>query len=144
MAAALAELRRRGLVVTDGAAAPVSARPAPVGAPSRADDRSRGRARRLAAATPTRELLPDLVAALARCAPPVRLYGEPAEVLPALERLAFEQLGGVREDAASCAWSAAQWTGLERVLQASLRPGDRVAVEDPGYAALFDLLRARD
>ena len=32
--------------------------------------------------------------------------------------------------------------GIELVLQSSLRPGDRVAVENPGYAALFDLLRA--
>ena len=30
-----------------------------------------------------------------------------------------------------------------RVIEAHLRPGDRVAVENPGYAALFHLLRAR-
>ena len=139
VAAALAELRRRGLVVTDGRRGTRVATPAPAGAgaslmtaPAGARDVSRG--------NPDPELLPDIAAALARCAPPARLYGEPA-VLPALERLAFSQLGSVREDQQLCVVSGAL-EGLELVLQSSLRPGDRVAVENPGYASLFDLLRA--
>ncbi len=139
VAAALGELRRRGLVVTDGRRGTRVATPAPTAAgaalmavPAGARDVSRG--------NPDPELLPDIGAALARCAPPARLYGEPA-VVPELERLAVEQLGSVREDQELCVVSGAL-EGLELVLQSSLRPGDRVAVEDPGYASLFDVLRA--
>jgi len=139
VAAALAELRRRGLVVTDGRRGTRVATPAPSSAgrglmsvPAGTRDLSRG--------SPDSQLLPDIGPALARCRPPIHMYGEPP-VLAELERLALEQLGAIGEEQDLCVVSGAL-EGIELLLQSSLRPGDRVAVEDPGYAALFDLLRA--
>lgn len=140
VAAALADLRRRGVVVTEqrrgtriGRRPGVSARlPLPV--PQGARDLSRG--------NPDPALLPDLTSAMARERLPVRLYGD-ATALPELTALAREQLhrDGVPSESL-CVVSGAL-DGIERVLEEHLRPGDRIAVENPGYAALFDLLRAR-
>jgi len=141
VAAALAELRRRGVVLSEprrgtriGQGPPIRSPRAPLPVPPGARDLSRG--------NPDPQLLPDLAAALARCELPVRLYGEP-QALPQLAELAREQLradGVPGEDL--CILSGAM-DAIERVLQAHLRPGDRVAVENPGYAALYDLLRAQ-
>ncbi len=141
VAAGLAELRRRGVVLSEprrgtriGPGAPIGSPRAPLPVPPGARDLSRG--------NPDPTLLPDLEAALRGCELPVRLYGE-RQALPALLELAREQLraDGVRgEDL--CVLSGAM-DAIERVLQAHLRPGDRVAVESPGYAALYDLLRAQ-
>ena len=139
VAAALAELRRRGLVVTDGRRGTRVATPAPAGAGSALVAVPEG-ARDLSRGNPDPQLLPDVGAALARCPVPAHLYGE-EPVLPALRALALEQLGRVREEQELCVVSGAL-EGVELLLQSALRPGDRVAVEDPGYAALFDLLRA--
>ncbi len=65
------------------------------------------------------------------------------QALPELLKLARAQLGadGIPGEHL-CVLSGAM-DAIERVLQANLRPGDRVAVENPGYAALYDLLRAQ-
>jgi DNA-binding transcriptional MocR family regulator len=141
VAAALAELRRRGVVATEprrgsriGHAPPIGLIRVPMPVPPGARDLSRG--------NPDPALLPDLARALARTKLPVRLYGEPP-ALAELTALAREQLraDGVPGEAL-CIVSGAL-DGIERVLETHLAPGDRVAVENPGYAALFDLLRAR-
>lgn len=141
VAAGLSELRRRGVVVTEerrgtriGQGPPIGSRRTALPVPAGARDLSRG--------NPDPALLPDLEHALAGLTLPARLYGEQA-VLPELLALAGEQLraDGVPSDSL-CMVSGAL-DGIERVLEVHLRPGDRVAVENPGYVALFDLLRAR-
>ena len=64
-------------------------------------------------------------------------------MLPELFALAGEQLRADGVPSESLCMVSGALDGIERVLEAHLRPGDRVAVENPGYAALFDLLRAR-
>jgi DNA-binding transcriptional MocR family regulator len=141
VAAALAELRRRGVVLTEqrrgtriGEGPPIGASRTPLPVPYGARDLSRG--------NPDPALLPDLDDALARLRLPTRLYGEPA-VLPELAALARRGLQAESIPGESLCVVSGALDGIERVLEVHLRPGDRVAVENPGYAALFDLLRAR-
>jgi DNA-binding transcriptional MocR family regulator len=141
VAAGLAELRRRGVVLTEprrgtriGQAPPVGSVMASVPVPAGARDLSRG--------NPDPALLPDLSDALQSLELPVRLYGQSAEV-PELLEICRTQL---QSDNIASDWLcivSGALDGIERILTAHLRPGDRVAVENPGYAALFHLLRAR-
>ena len=140
VAAGLGELRRRGVVVSEprrgtriGERPPVSV-PAVLPVPAGVRDLSRG--------NPDPALLPDLGVALRRCEQPVHLYGE----LPELPELLDAARTALRADgvpAGDLAVVSGALDGIERALAAWLRPGDRVAVESPGYAPLFDLLRAQ-
>jgi DNA-binding transcriptional MocR family regulator len=67
------------------------------------------------------------------------LYGEPA-VSAELAEYARASLTADGVPAENLAVTAGALDGIERVLTAHLRPGDRVAVEDPGWANLLDLL----
>lgn len=139
VAAAYRSLRQRGLLVAAGRRGsavshhpPVGAQPAQI-VPAHALD--------LASGNPDRALLPSLAPALrAIDASPV-LYGDDV-CEPELIRLAKRVLAadGVPVDALTIVSGALD--GLERALSAWLRPGDKVAVEDPGFPAVFHLLSA--
>jgi DNA-binding transcriptional MocR family regulator len=69
------------------------------------------------------------------------LYGEPA-MSPGLVEHARATLTADGVLADHLAVTSGALDGIERALTAHLRPGDRVAVEDPGWANLLDLLAA--
>lgn len=140
VAAAYARLRDRGLVETAGRRGtrvrtgppdvPRAARALPV--PVGARDISSG------APDPARlPVLPPLdLAAL-----PHRTYTDHA-VLPELADLARERLRADGVPADHLLLTGGALDAIERLLLARLRPGDPVAVEDPGWGNLLDLLAA--
>ncbi len=140
VSAAFGELRARGLIVTqERSRSRVSWRPPLSGALLRAGIPAG--ARDLASGNPDPELLPDPTPFLRRIEVPRQLYGDaPAE--PRLLELARAELGAAGIDPGALAVTSGALDGIERALGAWLRPGDLVAVEDPGFAGLFDLLRA--
>ncbi|MEE6138681.1 aminotransferase class I/II-fold pyridoxal phosphate-dependent enzyme [Mycobacterium sp. 050128] len=69
------------------------------------------------------------------------LYGEPA-MSPELVAAARDALSADGVPADHLAVTSGALDGIERALTAHLRPGDRIAVEDPGWANLLDLIAA--
>jgi DNA-binding transcriptional MocR family regulator len=96
--------------------------------------------RDLSGGNPDPDLLPIVRARLRLRRPPV-LYGDPAVSAEVIE-YAQTSLAADGIPAAHIAVTAGALDGIERVFTAHLRPGDRVAVEDPGWANLLDLLAA--
>ncbi|WP_052848917.1 aminotransferase class I/II-fold pyridoxal phosphate-dependent enzyme [Streptomyces avicenniae] len=145
VAAAYRLLRDRGVIETAGRrGSRVRARPASaprdaarVTVPPGARDLSEG--------NPDPALLPPLGPALAAAAEradraPV-LYGAPP-VAPGLARAARAAFDRDAVPAGPVAVTSGTLDCVERALAAWLRPGDAVAVEDPGWGSLLDLVPA--
>lgn len=98
-------------------------------------------ARDLSSGNPSPKLLPIAAAQLAPPPGAPVLYGKPAMSSALLDH-ARADLSADGVSAEHLAVTSGALDGIERALTAHLRPGDRVAVEDPGWANLLDLIAA--
>jgi len=145
VAAAYQALRRRGVVDTAGRNG-TRIRPRPAVAGVRAARRLTVPAGvlDLASGEPDARLRPPLAAALAQlAAADVAGYaaGGPLPELADIARRAFAT-DGIVLSGAEFGVTGGALDGIERVLIAHLREGDRIAVEDPSWANLLDLIAA--
>ncbi|MGH8014445.1 MAG: aminotransferase class I/II-fold pyridoxal phosphate-dependent enzyme [Candidatus Binataceae bacterium] len=139
VANAYSRLKRRGLVTADGRRGTVVSHGAAV--VTRAHVPIPSNVRNLADGGPDPALLPDWRGILARLKYQPRTYGEAynrPELLEIAARMFHDD--GIRHGPVAIVGGAID--GLERALQAALRSGDRVALEDPAYHAALDLVRA--
>lgn len=145
VAAAYRTLRERGVIETAGRrGSRVRARPATTGREFIRVEVPEG-VRDVSDGNPDPALLPPLAPAFAAAAEqgdrePV-LYGH-APVEPELARLARAGLDADGVPDGPVAVTSGSLDAMERVLAAHLRPGDAVAVEDPGWGSLLDLVPA--
>jgi DNA-binding transcriptional MocR family regulator len=137
VAAAYADLRRRGITAGAGRAGTRIRAAPPVSV--RGYLRPPAGARDLISGSPDPDLLPGLPARPA--SRPARMYAQ-APVSPRLRPLAAGQLTADGIDATHLMVTGGALDGIERVLATWLTPSDRVIVEDPGHAVTFDLLAA--
>ena len=138
VATAYRELRLRGIVTTAGRRGTrVTERP-PVRAVSRTPIPAG--IRDLSSGNPDPAFLPSLEEAFNAIDPQPRLYGVDAS-LPELRELAMGRFADDGIEVPSMTIVAGTLDAVDRVLAAHLRPGDMIAVEDPGYARVYDLLR---
>ncbi|MFK0120703.1 aminotransferase class I/II-fold pyridoxal phosphate-dependent enzyme [Streptomyces sp. NPDC090994] len=145
VAAAYRTLRERGVIETAGRrGSRVRAKPATTGREFLRVEVPEG-VRDVSDGNPDPALLPALAPVFAAAAEhndrhPV-LYGhEPAE--PELVRLARAELDADGVPGGPVAVTSGSLDAMERVLAAHLKPGDAVAVEDPGWGSLLDLVPA--
>ncbi len=138
-AAAYRELKQRGLLVTQGRRG-TRVSPAPP-VPSFLGTTLPDGVADLASGNPDPALLPRFGPHLAAMDPEPQGYVETSNLPELVERArARLRADGLPHGELSIVSGALD--GIERVLLAHLRPGDRVAVEDPGWTGLTPLLRA--
>ncbi|WP_405986725.1 aminotransferase class I/II-fold pyridoxal phosphate-dependent enzyme [Streptomyces sp. NBC_00872] len=145
VAAAYRTLRERGVIETAGRrGSRVRPRPASTARGSIRVDAPPG-VRDVSEGNPDPALLPPLHDALAAAARhdarEPGLYGQPP-VDAEFARLARADLDADGVPAGPVAVTSGSLDAIERVLAARLRPGDAVAVEDPGWGSLLDLVPA--
>lgn len=139
VAAAYRLLRSRGLALGSGRRgtvlrAPIQQVSTPVSAGSHAPGLVD-----LATGNPDPAFLPPIGGALRGVDPDLRLYGGPLES-PALVSFASAEFAADGIPAGPVAVTSGSLDAIERLLREHARPGDHVAVEDPTFPALLDLL----
>lgn len=138
VSAAYGRLRSRGLIVASRRGTVVAPTPElPVRSSAPSEDVS---GRDVSDGNPDPRLLPDLGSIDMGDGAPL-LYGatQDLEELTDVGRRLFEEDSVPADNLAIVGGSH---DGVERALSAHLLPGDRVAVEDPGYSGTHDLVRA--
>lgn len=145
VAAAYRTLRERGVIETAGRrGSRVRPRPATTGREHARVVAPEG-VRDVANGNPDPALLPSLAKAFAAAAEqsdrePVLYGADPVE--PELARMARAVLAAHKVPEGPLAVASGSLDAIERVLTAHLKPGDTVAVEDPGWGSLLDMIPA--
>jgi DNA-binding transcriptional MocR family regulator len=139
VAAAYQTLRVRGLLHGSGRRGTVVNRRPPLVTPTM--PRLPAGVRNLMDGNPDRRLLPSLGDAIRRVACAAPLYGGASDRTDLL-KLVRAQFEADHIAAQSIAVVGGAMDAIERVLQAHLRPGDVVGVEDPCYRGTLDLISA--
>ena len=138
VAAAYRRLGERGIVVGRGRSGSfISSRP-PVALPAEPD--LAAGLRDFVRGNPDPALLPTIPVHAALAGPPV-LYGHDS-VDPRLRGLAAGSLGADGVPGEHIAIVSGALDGIERTLQSHVRTGDRIAIEDPAYSSVIDLIGA--
>ena len=141
VAASYKTLRARGLLLTRGRLGTRVAPRPPLRVPGGAGRPVPETVRNLADGNPDPALFPRLERVVSAIDWTPRLYGE-APNDPALVELATKAFHDEGIPVGPVAVVGGALDAIERILRAQLRAGDRIAVEDPAYSGILDLVRS--